>query len=82
MKPGPALLKNQAAGCRREIHGAKLDSDDQILSCERLGSSQPELPKTEAHVKPCPSPRCISPGGSLDQKVHLSGGSSPSCIGA
>lgn len=82
VKPGPALLKNQAAGCRREIHGAKLDSDDQILSSERLGSSQPELPKTEAQVKPCPPPRCISPGGSLDQKVHLSGGSSPSCIGA
>lgn len=64
MKPCPALLRNQAAGCKCEIHGAELDSDDQIHSCERLSCSQPELPKTEAHVKQCPSSqaarRCIS----------------------
>lgn len=69
MKYSPALLKNQAADCRH-IHGAKLGSTDQIQSCERLWCGQLELPKTEAHVKQCPSPR-HSEGESLRWELTL-----------
>lgn len=61
-KPGPALQKTQAAGCRREIHSAKLDCNDQTHNCERLLCGQLELPKTEAHVKQHPSSKAARRG--------------------